>query len=139
MGYSCTAKAALVLDAVQAIFEQSSPGSGSNRMPGGGFWERGREQADGAITGTTWKLYRVLSEAERLEAAAKQGCPDHPEWIGNPVTRAGSFKIAADGKIVRFPGLSRAQKAAAEAKGAAEYARKYPPIRATWPGAFASD
>jgi len=125
MGYSCTVKASLVLDAIQATFEATVPGTGSNRMPGGGFWERGREQADGAITGTTWKLFRKLSDTERAEAAAKMGGNCKPEWIGDPCTRGGSFKISADGKILRFPGLSSAQKAAAEAKGAAMFAERY--------------
>jgi hypothetical protein len=51
------------------------------------FYERGRENADGAITGTLLK-----------------------EIDGNYARPAGSFKIAPDGMIVRFPKLTAAQR-----------------------------
>ena len=125
MGYSCTVKAALTLDAIQATIEATVPGTGSNRLPGGGFWERGREQDDGSITGTIFRCVRRYTDAERAEAAARMGGNVRPEWIGDPCARSGSFKIAADGKIVRFPYLTKAQKLSAEASGMAEYVRRY--------------
>jgi hypothetical protein len=117
MGYSCTAKAALVLAAIQSVMDEAMPNDkSSNKLPNG-FWERGREQPDGAITGTVFKTVRILTEAERIEAAAKMGGDCRPDWIGNPCARAGSFKISADGKIVRFPQLTLKQRQIAEAAG----------------------
>jgi hypothetical protein len=125
MGYSCTAKAGLVLDAIGEIMDRAMPNEKiSNKLPNG-FYERGREQPDGAITGSTWKTVRIYTDAERLAAAIKTGCPNNPEWVGNPCKNGGSFKISADGKIVRFPQLTKAQKAEAEKTGAAKYAARY--------------
>jgi hypothetical protein len=124
MGYSCTAKASLVMDAVQAIMDRDNPNRVSNALPNG-FWEIGREQADGAITGTVWKTVRKYTDAERAAEAAKMGEHCKPEWVGDPVVRTGSFKVSADGKIVRFPQLTKRQKAEAEANGAASYTERY--------------
>ena len=126
MGYSYTVKAGLVMDAVQAIMDRDNPQPNrcQNKLPNG-FWEYGREQPDGAITGTVWKTVRVLTDAERAEAAAKMGGGAKPDWIGDPVVKAGSFKVSKDGKIVRFPQLTKAQKAEAEKMGAAQFAERY--------------
>lgn len=125
MGYSCTAKASLVLAAIQSVMDAAMPNDkSSNKLPNG-FWERGREQPDGAITGTVFKTVRVLSDAERAEAAAKMGGACQPSWIGNPCVRAGSFKISADGKIVRFPQLTLKQRQIAEAAGACAFTARY--------------
>jgi hypothetical protein len=66
-------------------------------MPDGGFWEVGRENADGAITGTVWK-----------------------PWSHDPsrVVKKGGFRIEPDGTVTRFPGLSveERREAAAWAK-----------------------
>ena len=125
MGYSCTAKAAYVRDALVAHF-QSLGVEMSNGLPDGGFWETGRERNDGAITGTVFKRVRRYSPEERIAAAArmsKGGCEMKPEWIADPCRRAGSFKIAPDGRIERFPCLDKRAKAAIEAKGLAEFKR----------------
>ena len=125
MGYSCTARASLVMDAVRAILDRDIPGNRlSNKLPNG-FYEIGREQADGAITGTVWKTVRKYTDEERAAEAAKMGQSIRPEWVGDPCRKAGSFKVSAEGWIVRFPQLTKAQKAEAEAKGAAEYTRVY--------------
>jgi hypothetical protein len=128
MGYSCTAKAALVLDAVQAIMDAALPNEkSSNKLPGGGFWERGREQPDGAVTGTTWKPSGPkMTDAQKLAYARSKGwTDDYAKYVGDPCRRAGSFKISADGKIVRFPGLTKAQKTAAERAGANAFAERF--------------
>src|SRR5262245_24937702 len=126
MGYSCTAKAALVLDAVSFLMREAAGSESSNAMPDGGFFERSnKEHADGAITGTVFKRVAVYTDAERAKVAADMGPNVKPEWIGDPCKRAGTFKISADGKIVRFPGLSKTQRAEAERKGAAEFAGRY--------------
>jgi hypothetical protein len=98
MGYSCALAADVVLDELSLIIQRKIEATGvkapTNRLPGGGFWEIGRENADGSITGTCWKPWK----------------PDPSK-----VVRGGSFKIAADGRIVRFPGVSVELKALAEA------------------------
>lgn len=125
MGYSCTAKAALVLAAVQSVMDKAMPDDkSSNKLPNG-FWERGREQPDGSITGTVFKTVRILTEAERVARAREMGGSVMPDWIGNPCVRAGSFKISADGKIVRFPQLTKAQRKMAEMAGDVAFTERY--------------
>lgn len=105
MGYSCTAKAAYVRDAISELISKTYPEvKSSNGMPDGGFWEVGRENYDGAITGTVWKPW-----------------PEDP----TRVVRRGGFKIDADGKVVRFPGLPRKILALAEKEGDATYIRNH--------------
>ncbi len=58
MGYSCAAKARYTLDKLSELIAAPM----SNGMPDGGLYEHGRENADGAITGTVW---RKLNAAER--------------------------------------------------------------------------
>jgi hypothetical protein len=122
MGYSCAVKAALVYDAISSLIG----GTASNAMPDGGFHERSNvEHEDGAITGSVFKRVGILTHAERAARAAEMGPNCKPEWIGDPCRRAGAFKISSDGKIVRFPGLTKAQRAAAEQKGAALFTTRY--------------
>lgn len=123
MGYSCSARAALTLDALQAILTKETPQAGSNALPGG-FWERGREQRDGAITGTVWKTIGTYTPEQRAAKAAEMGI-SNPEWIGDPVRKAGSFKINADGTIARFPMVPLHWRITAIGNGAREYQRRY--------------
>lgn len=111
MGYSCTVRASLVNDAVRQLVGAKT----SNAMPDGGFYEIGREQPDGAITGIVWRL---LNDSEKQHWA-------HLSNINERVTKRGSFKISADGKIVRWPGLSKDFRAKAEQIGAKLYQEKY--------------
>lgn len=101
MGYSCAAKASLVLECLGEILLSGKDAScPSNHLPNGGFWEIGREQADGSITGKCWK-----------------------PWPQDPtrVISGGSFKIDSEGKIVRFPGVPKAIQKQAEVAGATRY------------------
>ena len=108
MGYSCTAKASLTLTAIEALIDLNYKTNGtSNATPDGGFFEIGRENADGAITGTVWKPY----DAGR-------------------VTRRGSFRIDAEGRVVRFPGVPSALLREAEREGAIQFATRYPSFAA---------
>ncbi len=89
MGYSCTQDADSMLGVIRKAYGDSSKGSNTLVLQGTEyFYERGREQDDGAITGT---LMRV-------------------SLSGDYAYREGSFKIAPDGTILRFPHLSAAQK-----------------------------
>ena len=103
MGYSYTAKAGFVLDALGVILRGQNPSSNMIEKTGG-FWETGREQPDGAITGTVWR-----------------------PWEKDPsrVVNAGSFRIEPDGRISRFPGTTKAERMAAESVGATEYTKRY--------------
>lgn len=104
MGYSCTALAQFTMDSIQEHFvpaRRPYDGRPSNGLPGGGFWEIGRENADGAITGT---LFRHR--------------PSDP--LGT-VRRYGSFRISPEGNINRFPGLTSSEKRAIEEKAALRY------------------
>jgi hypothetical protein len=125
MGYSCTAKASLVLAAIQSVMDEAMPGDkSSNKLPNG-FWERGREQPDGSITGTVFRTIRKLTDTERAARAAEMGPTVKPDWIGDPCVRAGSFKISADGKIVRFPQVTTKQRQIAEAAGDVAFTTRY--------------
>lgn len=103
MGYSSTAAAAFAMDWIRDHVSIPVDGS-SNAIPGGGFWEVGRENPDGAITGTVWK-----------------------PWAKDPsrVVRRGSFRVDPDGSVVRFPGLTKAQREAAGAFAVKRYAEAY--------------
>lgn len=102
MGYSYTAKAGYTLDAISALVRETTSYTASNAMPDGGFYETGRERPDGAITGTVYSP------------------------CGNDrVMARGSFRIDPDGRIRRFPGLGKALKARAEAKGNMSYLRNH--------------
>lgn len=82
MGYSCTAKAGKVFDAINNV-SYAKTGL-NNGLPGGGLYEIGREQTDGAITGVVYKPY-----------------PGKPGYV----IKAGSFRIEPNGHIARFPCL----------------------------------
>lgn len=82
MGYSCTKKAA---DTLERIGKAFATDGNPNILTIGGrqyFFERGREQSDGAITGALF-----LSEP------------------GPWASAVGSVRINADGTIARFPKL----------------------------------
>lgn len=104
MGYSYNVKAGLTLDAIRDILTEKHNLETSNGMPDGGFWETGREQSDGSITGTVWK-----------------------PWEKDPkmVVKRGGFKISPEGKVLRFPGIGKAIKVEAEAISSNKYSEVY--------------
>lgn len=104
MGYSSAAKASLTLDAIGEILDENKlRGETSNGLPHGGFYEIGRENDDGAITGTVWKPY---------------------DNIGH-VVRQGGFRIEPDGKVKRFPSLKRKLLSLAETRGAVKFSEMF--------------
>lgn len=105
MGWSCTRAANMTLDAIQQAIGATS----SNGMPDGGFYEIGRENEDGAITGTVWRL---LNANERLKYA-------HLPNVETRVLKRGSFRIDSNGKVRRFHGLDTKLLRAAETRGVA--------------------
>lgn len=105
MGYSCTARASFVEETFSAYCVASTGSSNTWKTEKGEFfYERGRETDSGAIVGSVWKF---VSE-ER-------------------VIRVGSYKISAEGEVVRFPNMTSSLKKAAEKEGAAKYERTYGP------------
>lgn len=107
MGYSCSAVDSLVLEALIFSLQEANGDAGGSSNSWGQdpanswFYQIGRENRDGSITGEVLK----------------------PLGSGRCI-RAGSFKIAG-GKIVRWPGSTKAQRSAAEAAGLAQHANRY--------------
>lgn len=103
MGWSCTAKAGLTLDGISKLFQGSSNTWTTEK--GTFFFETGRENSEGAITGQVWKMI---------------------VWQGEDrIKRSGSFRIEPDGIIARFPHLPAWMKRVAVEYGAEEYSRLY--------------
>ena len=93
MGYSCTKDASDMLGLIRNQFGDGmtsnglvirSPRAGNYESGRSYFYEVGKEQADGSITGT---LYQHQGE--------------------DSATKIGSFKINEDGSIARFPRIRR--------------------------------
>ena len=107
MGYSCAAKADYVLNTFRGDGESSNTWRGPDGREY--FYEVGRENRDGAITGSVW-------------------CMDG--------YRKGSFRIARDGRIERAPcGL---KDRLSEVVGIANYLKAHEP-REAWAYACAFD
>lgn len=87
MGYSCTKDASDMLGLIRHEFSDGSTSNGIRIGAATFFYEIGRENADGSITGT---LFENLSEGK--------------------CRKYGSFKIHAEGIIVRFPGIKQNQR-----------------------------
>ena len=94
MGYSCTARAHRTLERLAALLQERYPlvdphagtlSNGWTYRRRRFVWEIGREQPDGAITGSVIELAPL---GERLDGAGK---------------RVGTFRIEPDGRIARFP------------------------------------
>lgn len=104
MGYSCSAKASEVCERISAYCVKIT-GSSNTWIDKYGvkyFFQVGREQADGAITGSVFKL---LSETSGI--------------------KAGSFKIEANGNIARFPGLSKEVRSVLHYEGMQMFHNKF--------------
>ena len=103
MGYSCSAMASLVLDGIMETVRRDGESANVWFHKGEKFmWERGRENADGAITG----MVRRFTPMGR-------------------VLLIGSFRIEQDGVITRFPATSHNDKTYAMNYAAMEYIRRF--------------
>ncbi len=123
MGYSCSAKASLVEEALSKLINAKI----SNGLPGGGFYEIGREKDDGSVVGSCWKP--VAKGPCRYHNVRASGvcdqCGSFEVGQVDLVRKSGSFKIDPDGKIVRFPGIPAAMKKAAEELGWKMYVARF--------------
>jgi hypothetical protein len=93
MGYSCTKDASDMLGLIRHAFHDGTTSNGLRIGAATFFYEVGREQSDGSITGTVF---------ENVDA-------DHAR-------KYGSFKIHATGVIVRFPAIKQNQRVALKFK-----------------------
>jgi hypothetical protein len=87
MGYSCSKAASDMLGLIRHEFSDGKTSNGIRLGAATFFYEIGRENSDGSITGTLF---------ENLEQ--------------NRCRKYGSFKIHASGVIVRFPGIKSNQR-----------------------------
>jgi len=87
MGYSCTKAASDMLGLIRHSFSDGKTSNGLRIGAATFFYEVGRENADGSITGT---LFENVDETH--------------------ARRYGSFKIHATGVISRFPGIKNNQR-----------------------------
>jgi hypothetical protein len=108
MGYSCAAVAGIVMDKLVAQLQKDGgvdEHNSSNTWKHKGVFymeERGRENSDGAVTGTISR------------------------FVGpNSAKRIGSYRIEPNGEITRFATSSAKQRAQAVADGVAEFQRIY--------------
>jgi hypothetical protein len=107
MGYSATSAAFKMLEKIQeAVYKVEGDVDGKHssntfKTDDGreAFWEIGRENASGAITGT---VRAEITEKRWMERYSQFGPykPNHNEVIG-------SFKISAEGRILKFAGLPK--------------------------------
>jgi hypothetical protein len=104
----------MVLNAVVAELQKADPTErASNVWTANGqkyMEERGRENEDGAVTGTVFLIYEKDGQSY--------------------LRRAGGYRIDPEGKVVRFPTTTKAQREAAEKAGAAEYQQTFGPREA---------
>ena len=113
MGYSCTVDASNMLG---VIGKQFATNNNPNILTIHGhqyFFERGREQADGAITGTLMIMvdasgapYKIVSVPTTLEAKLFGATVEDTGYC----KKAGNVRIEPDGTITRFPAMSKADR-----------------------------
>ena len=91
MGYSCTQDASHMLGVISKMYATDGNPNILTIKGKQFFFERGREQNDGSITGN---LFQMLPN--------------------DMARKAGSVKIDADGQIARFPGMLKDEREEAE-------------------------
>lgn len=103
MGYSCLAIDSMVTDELIAILQEANgnPSNSSNTW-GNSFFQQGQENRDGAVTGSVWTAIPGME---------------------NRCRKVGGVRVY-DGKVIRWPGSTKAQRELAEKRGA-EKAKRY--------------
>ena len=95
MGYSLSQRANDRLNMIMDSNGDDSSNTWFDDKGGRYFYEIGRENSDGAFTGSVWKF---ITEGQYAGRAKK----------------AGSIRIEANGTVTRFPGRNKAMKAASK-------------------------
>ena len=96
MGYSCTQSAHNTLEKTLANIHKGMPDVGSNTWINNGqkfFYDRGREQADGSITGSVFVFIDTI-------------IMDNGDVTGH-CRRFGSIKILANGQVKAWAGMPK--------------------------------
>ena len=107
MGYSCSARANKVLDQIELLDEFDS------RSPNYKYiLQIGKENKDGAITGTVYEFTGGWYQAE-----------DHRQT--RPIKKVGSFRVNPNGTIARFPGVSKRLYGVLEIAGIEAFDREF--------------
>jgi hypothetical protein len=88
MGYSCSRDATYSLGVIRHMFRSEDSSNVLYIKGNNYFFERGKEQADGAVTGSVFLML-----------------------AGDRCHKVGSFRIDEDGRVARFPGLTMADRA----------------------------
>jgi len=98
MGYSCTKAAVDTLTRIEAAYRVEGSGNVMHMGRHYSFFERGRENADGSITGrlVDINIDPSIAASDVFKAIEHGTC-----------RIAGSVKIDADGIVVRFPHMPR--------------------------------
>jgi len=115
MGYSCTVLASYASEKmVQLLQAQHGDCGGSSNTWGGKnagdlYWfeERGREQDDGAVTGSIFK-----------------GITTEPGKPGS-CRKCGTYRVNPNGTVARWPGSTKEQREYANLHAQAEFARVF--------------
>lgn len=103
MGYSCTVAADDSLDAIEQYLRQFFPFLTAKGDISGWAWkfgedeyffERGRENVDGAITGSVYRMFKWCNPATGI--------------IEERCRKVGSVRIEPDGTVTRYATLNRA-------------------------------
>jgi hypothetical protein len=97
MGYSLTAKADFTLKAAMKIIGDKE----QSNVFRGYFYERGKENIDGAFTAQVFKMN------------------------GKYCKRSGSIRIDANGFIIRFPTMTKEEKQKAQEQALTDYLNIY--------------
>jgi hypothetical protein len=118
MGYSCTAIAGMAARRLEKMLNEAGPppnGSSNTWRAADGmlyFFERGREQADGAVTGSVYRMVGPMAGDDPGTFRAR---------------KIGSVRVAPNGQIVRWPTASAEYRRAAQLWAEAEFCRVYGP------------
>lgn len=113
MGYSCNAWAWEVLDIIQAYIDDNLLPDYPKQVQGAWIWkgrmyfyEIGRENVDGAVTGSVFRIFSKDPRNTHKHTGLRNG---------DLCERVGSFRIEPYGKVTRFPCLPKEAYAKAEA------------------------
>jgi hypothetical protein len=116
MGYSCTAIAGMAAQQLEKMLNEAGPppdnSSNTWRAADGKlyFYERGRENRDGAVTGSVYRM--------------EPGYPTDPPGTFR-AHKVGPVRVEPNGRIARWPTASAEYRRAAQLWAEAEFCRVY--------------